>query len=140
MFKPVWSFGLCLLAALPCTAQSFDFPGPAASDPAALATAMPRLAGEVLAAYRDGDRRTDLDNRFRLQIVAGRSAEAIATLASLRALRTPQESAANPQAGAAEILFEIFARAKVSQNAGSFEAAFQRAFRDTLGPLDDRTA
>jgi putative CocE/NonD family hydrolase len=140
MFKPVWSFGLCLLAALPCTAQSFDFPGPAASDSAALATAMPKLASEVLAAYRDGDRRTDLDNRFRLQIVAGRSAEAIATLASLRALRTPQESAANPQAGAAEILFEIFARAKVSQNAGSFEGAFQRAFRDTLGPLDDRTA
>jgi putative CocE/NonD family hydrolase len=140
MFKPVWFLGLCLVAP-PCAAQSFDFPGTAATDPAALATAMPKLAGEVLAAYRDDDRRRDLDNRFRLQIVAGRDAEAIATLASLRALRTPQESAANPQAGAAEGLYEVFARAKASQDAArSFEAAFQRAFRDTVGPLDDRTA
>src|SRR5436305_14163710 len=102
-----WFLGLCL-AALPCAAQSFDFPGPAAPDPAALATAMPKLAGEVLAAYRDGDRRTDLDNRFRLQIVAGRPAEAIATLAAPLALRRPQESAAHPQALPEELLAQIF--------------------------------
>src|SRR6478672_5090024 len=104
MFKPSW-FLVLSLAALPGAAQPFDFPGAAATDPAVLATAMPKLAGDVLAVYRDGDRRTDLDNRFRLQIAAGRYGEAIETLATLRALATPANiaanTAANPQAGAA---------------------------------------
>jgi putative CocE/NonD family hydrolase len=137
MPKSVWFLGLCLVA-LPCAAQSFDFPGTAAADPAALATAMPKLAGEVLAVYRDDDRRTDLDNRFRLQIVAGRYAEAIETLASLGSLPA---TVGNPQAGAANVLYEAFARAKARPGTeGSFDAAFQRSFRETLGPLDDRTA
>jgi putative CocE/NonD family hydrolase len=141
MLKPVWFLGLCLVAP-PCAAQSFDFPGAAAKDPAVLAAAMPKLAGEVLAVYRDADRRTDLDNRFRLQIVAGRYAEASATLAALRALPAPPAPPdGSPQAGATDVLYEIFARAKARQGEeGSFAAAFQKAFRDGLAPLDDRTA
>jgi putative CocE/NonD family hydrolase len=139
MPQPLWCLGL-FLAALPLTAaQSFDVPGGAATDPAVLATAMPKLAGEVLAVYRDPDRRTDLDNRFRLQIVAGRYAEASETLASLRALPVPPDG--SPQAGATDVLYEIFARAKGRQDEdGSFAAAFQKAFRDRLAPLDDRTS
>ena len=49
-------------------APEFDFPTNATEDPAALAAAMPILAKQVLAAYKDEDRETYLNNRFRLQM------------------------------------------------------------------------
>jgi putative CocE/NonD family hydrolase len=134
--------GGCLLAAAGAGAQSFDFPAAAAGDPTALAQAMPGLAAAVLATYRDArdaDRRTDLDNRFRLQIVAGRYAEAAATLASLRAL---PEGDPSPQTGATRLLYEVFARTKVRESGEGvpLDEAFRRSFRDAFAPLDDRTA
>src|SRR4051812_47852555 len=58
------------------------------ADSAALARALPAFAKEVLAQYREQDRRRALDDRFRLQIVAGLYEEAARTAADLRALRT----------------------------------------------------
>src|SRR5258707_13375818 len=88
------------LAALPSAeAQSFDFPGAAVEDPAALSKVMPGLAREVMAVYREADRRQDLHNQFRLKIVAGQDGAANEDLASLRALG---ESDASPQAGATD--------------------------------------
>ena len=147
MLKPIWWVCWCLVA-IPCAAaqlptplpaRSFDFPGAAVEDPAALSNAMPGLAREVIAVYREDDRRTYLDNSFRLQIVAGQYADAGKTLASLRAL---PPSAVSSQGSATNILYEIFARAKAWQSAdGSpFDAAFRRSFREALGPLDDRTS
>lgn len=131
---------LSCLAALPSAeGQAFDFPGTAVEDPAALATLMPGLAREVLAVYRDADRRQDLDNRFRLKIVAGQYGAANDDLASLRAL---EKSDASPQAGATNVLYEIFAAAKTRQGEEGMplEEALQRSFRDAAGRLDDRTA
>ncbi|HEY0511794.1 MAG TPA: CocE/NonD family hydrolase [Thermoanaerobaculia bacterium] len=138
MPKPVWCLCLCLLV-LPAAAQPFDFPAAAAGDPAALATAMPALAREVIAVYRNDDRRSYLDDLFRLRIVAGQYAEASATLASLRAL---PPGGVSRQAGATNVIYEIFATARARQSAdgSTFDAAFQRAFREALGGLDDRTS
>src|SRR4051794_7488832 len=99
MLKLVWCLGLFLLA-VPCAAQPFAFPAAAVEDPAALSKAMPGLVREVMAVYREDDRRTYLDNLFRLQIVAGQYAEAGESLASLRALG----ESASPQTGAAYVL------------------------------------
>ena len=139
MIKPIWLVCWCL-AALPCAAQppapSFDFPAAAVDDPAALAESMPALAREVIAIYRNDDRRQSLDDLFRLQIVAGRYVDAARTLAALRAL--PPDSV-SPQGGATRVLYEILARARQSEGP-PFDAAFQQAFREALGRLDDRTA
>ena len=136
MFKPLWWLVCGCLAALPCAAQPFDFPAAAVEDPAALAKSMPALAREVIAVYRNDDRRQSLDDLFRLQTVAGRYADAAKTLAALRAL--PPDSV-SPQGRATRVLYEIFARARQSEGE-PFDAAFRRAFREALGRLDDRTA
>jgi len=129
---------LCLMA-VPGMAQSFNFPGGAVEDPAALARFMPGLAREVIGIYWEDDRRRFFDNMFRLQIVAGQYAEASKTLASLRALPASGVSA---QAGAAQVLYTIFAEAKArqSQDGSPFDQAFQRSFREAFGRLDDRTS
>jgi putative CocE/NonD family hydrolase len=120
-------------------AQSFEFPGAATSDAAALSKLMPGLAREVIAAYKDADRRTYLDNLFRLQIVAGEDAAAGETLA---ALRTMGPDSGSPQADATRVLYEVFAAAKARASADSspFDEAFQRSFREVVGRQDDRTA
>src|SRR6185312_13866455 len=126
------------LAALPfAKAQSFDFPNTAVENPATLSKVMPGLAREVMAVYREADRRQDLDNRFRLKIVAGQYGAANEDLTSLRALQT---SDAFPQAGATNVLYEIFATAKARQSEAPFEEELKRSFREAVGRLDDRTA
>lgn len=130
---------LCLvLAPLGAGAQPLDFPGVAAEDAEALSKVMPDLAREALAVYKDDDRRRFLDNLFRLQAVAGRYAEAGESLATLRALGSDGGS---PQAGATRVLYEIFAIAKARESQeGSFDEAFRRSFRESLGRQDDATA
>src|SRR3982751_2693519 len=139
MPKPVWLICLSLMV-LPCVgAQTLDFPAAAAEDPAALSQAVPGLARAAIDAYREEDGRKYLDNLFRLQIAAGRYADALQSLASLREMAAGDLS---PQVGAARVVYEVFATAKARQSAdGSpFDAAFQRSFREILGRLDDRTA
>lgn len=76
-------FVVSLAAAVSSAAQQFDFPQATVEDPAALTRSMNRLAGEVLSAYREDDRDRYLDNLFRLQLVAGRYADAVKSLAGL---------------------------------------------------------
>lgn len=138
MFKWIGFACLCLVA-VPCVAQSFNLPATAVETPAALAQSMPELAGKVIAVYWEDDRLRYLDNLFRLQIVTGQFADASKTLASLRALPASGVSA---QAGAAQGLYAAFveARARQSQDGSTFDAAFQRSFREALSRLDDRTS
>jgi putative CocE/NonD family hydrolase len=130
----------CLIMAPLCAAaQQLDFPAAAVEDPAALSERLPGLAREVIAVYKDDDRRGYLDNLFRSQAVAGQYAEAGESLAALRALGADKGS---PQAGAVRVLEEIFLTAKARQSAeGSpFDEAFRRSFREILGRQDDRTS
>lgn len=120
-------------------AQDFSFPTGAAGDAAAVEKAMPALAEQVIAAYKEESRATYLDNFFRLQIVAGRYADALQTLATLHELIIDPQS---PQTAAYNVQDQIFARAKVIEGSEGvpFDEAFQRAFREKLRALDDRTS
>lgn len=127
------------LMVVPCAAQQFDFPGAVLDDPAALARQLPRLAEEVLAVYQESNRDRYLDNLFRLQMVAGKYAEAGQSLALLSELRR----AAKPSPSTVfNVRWEIYAKARQRQVAGSisFDEAFRDAFRDAFRKLDDKTA
>ena len=99
---------LAALASTPAGAQQFAFPAAAGMDTVALAQYMPTLAADVIAAYRDADRRTYLDNLFRLQSVAGRYAEATVTLA---ALTRELGASASQETRAANVLYAVYAGA-----------------------------
>ncbi|MCI0351129.1 MAG: CocE/NonD family hydrolase [Acidobacteriales bacterium] len=120
-------------------AQDFSFPAGTAGDAAAVENAMPALAEQVMATYKEESRATHLDNLFRLQIVAGRYADALQTLATLHDLRVNPQS---PQTAAYNVQDQIFARAKVIEGSEgvAFDRAFQRAFRERLSTLDNRTS
>ena len=133
--------GLCcalllLLGASAAAAQTFQLSSADVADSAALARSMPRLAAQVLAAYRDTARARYLDNLFRLQILTGRYREAAATLSEGRALR------ATPQMRAWYVPSEIFVRARnLADNSGRpFPEVYAESFRETFAGLDDRTA
>jgi putative CocE/NonD family hydrolase len=130
---------VCLLVPSVARAQEFSFPAGEAGDAAAVERAMPALAVQLIAAYREEGRATYLDNLFRLQIVAGRYGEASQTLAKLRGLNANPQS---PQTAAYNVQDQIFARAKVIEGGEGvpFEQAFQRAFREQLRALDDRVS
>jgi len=71
MRKPLCLAVIFLTAASLAAAQPFDFPEAAVGDAAALTKAMPALAEQVIATYKEDDRGKYLDNLFRLQMVAG---------------------------------------------------------------------
>ncbi len=128
----------CLSIASFVAAQEFELPANI-GDPAALAGAMPALAKQVLAAYKDEDREAYLGNRFRLQIVAGQYSEAVKTLNSLRDLRR----SGNPARAAwVDLQHEIYASARALQGSDkvSFEEAYQRSCRNALRSMDDHSS
>jgi len=77
--EPLVAAAIALLLASPAPAQNLEFEAP--SDPSGLEAKMPALANAVLAQYRVSDERKRLDTHLRLQIVAGRWADAERTLA-----------------------------------------------------------
>jgi len=115
MFRSVSLAALCLAFSYGTQGQDFDFPQSALTDPAVLSTAMPDLARQVMAVYKENDREKYLDNLFRLQMVAAQYPEALSTIAALReVLRT-----ASPPRGAwVNKQYEIYAHAKIEQSAG----------------------
>src|SRR3954451_379779 len=129
---------LTFVALLRCAAQQFDFPAAASDSPEALNAAMPALAKQVLAEYRETDRAKYLDNAFRLQLVAGDYASSFKSLAELHNLRAKSDSAFEH---ARDVQYDAWLRAKIeSSNGGSFEETFRRALGEALGGLDDRTS
>lgn len=126
---------LCALIGAPAAAQAVPAPSLGGGE----APAMARLAGRLIAEYRDADRDAYLDNLFRLQLVAGRPDDAGNTLAELRALR---EREGHAQAAATARAFEIYAQASRRQASGGepFDTAYRGAFQHALQALDDRMA
>ena len=103
------------------------------------ARALPPLAEQVLEQYQEADPRTYLGNVFKAQLVAGRYAEAIASIRRLRVLLSTEEPTRDTTAN---LQFEIFALAKVREAAehSSFEQAFRSVFRETVRSLDAKEA
>lgn len=132
----------CLLLCCAAVAPAQRFPVAATlNDSATLAHAMPTLAEQVIAQYKDGNRARMLDNLFRLQTVAGRYEDATRSVAELHAMRS-RSASAKPETRAADVQYEISARA-MAANARSgtpFDEAFAAAFRAVFATLDDRTA
>jgi uncharacterized protein len=117
-------------------AQQFAFPAAAVQDSAVLSGYIPGLAADVIAHYRESDRRSYLANLFRLQAVAGRYADATVTLDSLRAA---QGSTVSGAIRAANVLYAIHARSmQPAISAGS--DGLRQAFGDVMRGLDDSTA
>ena len=83
-------FGILFLLSVYAPGHSFDFPRTAAGNSSVLEKAMPVLADQVSASYKEEDRIKYLDNAFRLQMVAGKYGDALATVASLRQLLRAQ--------------------------------------------------
>ncbi|HEY3645628.1 MAG TPA: hypothetical protein VGM16_09850, partial [Gammaproteobacteria bacterium] len=106
------SLSLLAPAALADAPPQFDLPAAAVTDPAALDAAMPKLATQVLAVYKEADQDEYLDNLFRLQIVAGQYAEALKTLSVLRQRR---EAEGTLLSKAIDVQFEIYSAAKAAQ-------------------------
>ncbi len=122
---------LSLLAAPAALAQEITVPAAAWTSDSALAAAMPGMAEQVMAVYREDDRDRYLDNRFRLQLVTGRYPEAIETLTALRDLRRAPHAPLSPHA---TLPYEIYLHARSRQQ------ALPEAFRTIVGALDDTTA
>src|SRR5688500_7859670 len=129
---------LLVLAAGTAAAQSFPLSSADLADSAALARSMPRLAGEVLAGYRDANRARFLDNVFRLQMLTGRYGDASATLAELRSAH-PNPA---PRTRALYAQYEILVNARRMAETGArpFPDAFAPSFRETFARLDNGTA
>ena len=123
---------LCLISTSLASAQELRFPAVGNDTPQAMAA----LAEQAIASYKETDRGRYLDNLFRMQMVAGRYADATASIKSLRALRRNKVSLS---ATAANELYTIVAAAKQRGDTQS-EDAFRRAFLDVFGRLDDRTS
>lgn len=101
------------------------------------AGAMSVFAEQTIAAYKDSNRDRYLDNLFRLQMVAHRYRDAVATLQALGKLRGNRVS---PSATAADALYAILAAARQESSDASFDNVFQRVFPAELARLDDRTS
>lgn len=84
---------------------------------------MPALAARML----DTETVADPEQRFRLQLAAGRYADALSTL--------------REAGGLANVRWQIYAKAKLLEAEGRpYEEAFRQSFREALGALDDDSA
>ena len=137
------SFALVLALPVPVqlSAQTLSVPASALADSTAASAVIARLATEALAAYRDSNPLTLLDNRFRLQLLAGHPDEARRTVAQLRKAQSARRDT-TPADRALDAQYEIYLGAKQlqSDSALSFSDAFAHAFRERFARLDDRTA
>ena len=135
--KSLYLVLLCIILSSVASAQQLDFPIAATSNSAELSKAMPILTKNVMANYKEDDRKKFLSNLFRLQIVAGEYTNANATIKAYR-----QENKASNYSEVAYIQYEIFALAKLRQltTANSFEQAFEEVFNDIYGKLSDKVA
>ncbi|HEY9015426.1 MAG TPA: hypothetical protein VIM84_10230, partial [Gemmatimonadales bacterium] len=125
----------------PLHAQTISVPAAALADSARRPAAIARLATEALAIYRDSNPLTQLDQRFRLQLLAGHPADARATLAEFRKAQVARGDTMSLDR-ALLTQYEIYLGAKQLQSDSglAFAEGFGRAFRQRLGGLDDRTA
>jgi len=135
--------GLLLALLLPArlTGQTISIPASALEDSTTRSAAIARLAAQVAAVYRDSSPVTQLDQVFRLQLLAGRPAEARATLAQFRTAQSTRADT-TAQSRALNAQYEIYLRARQLQldSALTFADAFASMFRRRFARLDDRTA
>ena len=107
------------------------------ADSATLSRTVMNLARQVLPLYKEEDRESYLRNLFALQLAAGQFPEASKSLVALRELRR----AANVTSFEwRDLQYEVYARAEEyeAEHQIGFQEAYQRAFREIFGRLDNR--
>src|ERR1700683_4862048 len=72
--------------------QNFYLPASSTTDSSAFAKTAPALAEQVITAYREKNRATWFDNRFRLYMVAGQYRSALDNLDSARKEYMPSDT------------------------------------------------
>lgn len=124
-----------LLFFVSCTtfAADFSLPRQALNDPDALASAMPVLARQALARYKEDVLGLDLNNRFRLQLIAGDYAGTLDSLARLRQALSVQDAGASR---VAYFQYELYARAMLRTDI-PFEQAYKEVFENAFSKLGD---
>lgn len=131
---------LFVALACPAAVHAQDLRFPTASDAASLRAAMPALARSALAQYRGPDRDTHLNTTFRLQMVAGEHAAALATLSELRTMR----AARDPKFARMEYTqYETFARAALRtapSDSLNFATALRAMYLELDAVMDDPSA
>ena len=122
-------------------AQTLTVSTSALADSSTRAGAIKQLASRSAAVYRNSNQLTQLDNMFRLQLLAGQPAEARATLSRFRSAQTSRGDT-TAAARALDTQYEIYLRAKELETDSSvaFADAFARAFHERFAQLDDRAA
>jgi putative CocE/NonD family hydrolase len=131
---------LCLIFTTICKAQQVYFPKINTAESPAITNQMPVLASEVIGKYhQSADKKVYLDNLFKLQIVAGKYADAIADINSLRAL---SKTDGTQYPALLYIQYELYCRAKIDQqkNNVSFKDAFTMQLKLFFKRLDDKSA
>ena len=132
-------FALLAFTSISISRPTFD-PQLSSADSLNLPVVMPRTAQRVLGEYFPGeDRRSYLNNLFRLQMVAGMYAAADTSIDALR----PFFAESDPQY--ADLLFaqyELFNKAQLTSAAShiSFDSAFSEEFLRFFRRLDDERA
>lgn len=103
-----------------------------------LAGVMSRLAQRAAALDPQTDPRQRLDDRFRLELAAGRFAEAEQTVARLNAM----DDGARPGGSLVNLRWSLYARAKAAarENGAPFADAFTQVTDQALKALDGRSA
>jgi hypothetical protein len=122
-------------------AQSLSLSPALLADSTTRPAAIARLAIQAAARYRDSNPLTQLDQRFRLELLAGHPEEARRTLIRFREAQAVRGDT-TPVTRALDAQYEIYlaARQLQSDSAIVFADAFARAFRERFAGLDDRTA
>ena len=138
MIKRIHVVLSCLFAVSFVSAGDLAFPGSAVEDPAVVEKALPDLAARTIATHAEPDRAKYLDTLFRLQISAGRDADARASLGELHTIREK----ADPQHVSTLIRYEMYVEAKTRMQARHvpFADAFNAVFAERMAQLDDATA
>ena len=128
---------LLVMLAWPAFVQAQDIRVPAGLQGDGIDRAMQVLAREAIALYRDEERARYLDTLFRLQLAAGKYAQAVESIEAIRALRSDP-----PTQAPLFLQYEIHARAKVLQATSGlpFAQAWRQVFAERFGGLDDRVA
>lgn len=130
---------VCLLAAMCVQAQELAFPRAAATDDAQLAAALPALAKQALASYRNENNDVYLSAVFRMQLVAGDAAASAATADQWLAQHVDGPGA-DPAVSSIGTRFYARARARQDAQHESFDDAYRATFRGAFAQYDDRRA
>lgn len=129
---------LCLFFSLSGKAQSLKWTAEAGRDSVHTDQQIRQMAGKLQNIYRERNRKTYLENYYRLQLQTGNYTAAILTAKEW----VPLWQAESPYKPAGSLAYQLYARAKQTQSAhpGNFAAIYQKTFVEAMRKLDDRTA